>query len=247
MTARLGIDFGGTGIKGALVDLDTGALATERLRIPTPQPSVPEAVVATVLELADSFEWSGTAGVTVPAVVVDGTTRTASNIDPAWIDIDAAALLSRALDTPVTVLNDADAAGMAEMAHGVGRGETGTVLLLTIGTGIGSALFVGGSLVPNTELGHLEFEGGPAEDAVSGAAREDAGLSWQEWAERFGRFLRHVEDLVWPDLIVLGGGGSKEADEFLHLLDTRARLTVASLLNNAGIVGAAMAAKRDHP
>jgi polyphosphate glucokinase len=246
VTTRLGIDFGGTGIKGALVDLETGELATERVRIDTPRPSSPDAVAAVVAEIAGSFEWSGPVGVAVPAVVVHGVTRSAANIDPAWVGLDAAGLFSTALDAPVTVLNDADAAGVAEMSHGAGRGEEGTVLLLTIGTGVGSALFVRGALVPNTELGHLEFEGAEAEDVVSGTAREAAGLSWEEWVGSFNRFLRYVENLLWPDLVVLGGGGSKEADQYLHLLESRARLTVATLRNDAGIVGAAMAASGRH-
>lgn len=244
MTTRLGVDIGGTGIKAALVDLESGSLVTDRVRIETPRPSAPDAVAATVVEVAGSFEWSGPVGVAVPAVVSGGVTRTAANIDATWVGFDAAALFSTALGTAVTVLNDADAAGIAEMTHGAGAGEQGTVLLLTIGTGIGSALFVGGEIVPNTELGHLEFEGVEAEDVLSGTAREAAGMAWEEWGRRFGRFLRHVEDLLWPDLIVLGGGASNESDEYLDLLDTRARLTVAALGNEAGIVGAAMAAGR---
>ena len=240
-----GVDIGGTGIKGAPVDLDQGALSEERHKIPTPQPATPEAVIDGVHEVVSHFGWTGAVGVTFPGVVVDGVTRTAANVDAGWVGFDARGQLSERLGAPVVVLNDADAAGVAEMTFGAGRGRGGTIILLTLGTGIGSALFVDSRLVPNTELGHLELHGHDAEKRASVKAREDEDLSWEHWAHRLTKYLAHVEMLFSPDLFVLGGGISRKADKFVPLLDgISAEIVPAELQNNAGIVGAAMAAAK---
>lgn len=245
----LGIDIGGSGIKGAPVDLDEGRFAEDRHRIDTPEESTPEAVADIVAEVCAEFDGDvpdgSPVGVTVPAVVHHGTVRTAANIDRAWIGTDAETLLSQRLGRPVVVMNDADAAGAAEMHFGAGRSVQGVVLMTTLGTGIGSALFLDGELLPNTELGHLELDGEDAEDRASSAARDDEDLSWEEWAQRLQRYYSHVEDLLWPDLIIVGGGVSKKADRFLPLLHLRAPIVPARLRNDAGIIGAAWAAS--HP
>jgi polyphosphate glucokinase len=238
----LGIDIGGSGIKGAPVDVSTGTLTEERHRVETPQPSKIDQMVAAVAEVAKRFGEADRVGVTFPGVVLGGVTRTAANVDKSWIDAPAAELLSDAVGRQVTVLNDADAAGVAEMRFGAGRGQRGVVIMLTLGTGIGSALFVDGRLVPNTELGHLELHGHDAEQRAAERAREEEDLSWPDWAHRVQKYLRHVENLFWPDLIVLGGGVSKRSDKFLPLIHTRTRVVPAELQNNAGIVGAALAA-----
>ena len=238
----LGIDIGGSGIKGAPVDLDTGAFAQERVRVVTPQPSTPKHVVKAVGEVVDQFEDADRIGIAFPAVVVNGVTRTAANVDPMWIGANAAEMFSDGLGRPVTVLNDADAAGTAEVAYGAGKDRPGLTIVLTFGTGIGSALFLDGRLVPNTELGHLELDGHDAEKKASSAAKDNEGLSWKQWSKRVQRYLRHVEKLFTPDLFVLGGGVSKNAEKWVPLLDVRTPVKPAQLLNNAGIVGAAMAA-----
>ncbi|MEV4438548.1 polyphosphate--glucose phosphotransferase [Streptomyces sp. NPDC049577] len=240
----IGVDIGGSGIKGAPVDLTGGGLAQERFKVLTPQPSSPDAVADRVRQVVDHFGWSDApVGATFPGVVVGGTARTAANVDKAWIGVDAAALLGERLGRPVTVLNDADAAGMAEMTFGAGRGRTGTVIVLTFGTGIGSALFSGGRLVPNTELGHLELKGHDAEKRASSRAKEDEGLSWERWARRVQKYLAHVEALFSPELFVIGGGVSRKADKFLPLIrGISAEIVPAALQNDAGIVGAGMAA-----
>jgi polyphosphate glucokinase len=239
----LGIDIGGTGIKAAPVDVVTGQLAAARNKIATPQPATPEAVTDVVRELAASFGWTGPVGVTFPGVITNGVVRTAANVDKSWIGTDAAALFGKAIDTEVSVLNDADAAGIAEMTFGAGKGERGTVLMLTFGTGIGSALFIGGQLVPNTEFGHIEIRGRDAEKRASEHAKEVHDLSWSKWAGRVDEYLRHMEALLSPDLIVVGGGISKESEKWVPLLNgVRARIVTANLHNDAGIVGAAMAA-----
>ncbi|TDD39654.1 ROK family protein [Nonomuraea terrae] len=232
----LGIDIGGSGVKGAPVDTEAGTLAAERVRIPTPEPSTPEAVAGVVAEIVRHFSWDGPVGVTFPGVVVDGVVRTAANVDPAWIGADAAGLFGGA-----TVLNDADAAGLAEMRFGHGRGRRGTVLMLTFGTGIGSALFTDGVLVPNTELGHLHLHGKDAEHRASARAREEHDLSWEKWAERVEEYLRHVEMLFSPSLIVIGGGVSKKAGKFLPHVHLDTPVVPAALQNEAGIIGAAIA------
>ncbi|MFI1503574.1 polyphosphate--glucose phosphotransferase [Streptomyces sp. NPDC020597] len=244
-----GVDIGGSGIKGAPVDLDRGDLAQERLKVLTPQPATPEGVADGVQQVVEHFGWTGPVGLTFPGVVTGGATiRTAANVDKGWIDTDARALFSERLGgLPVTVVNDADAAGVAEMSFGAGRGRGGTVILLTFGTGIGSALFVDGALVPNTELGHLELHGHDAEKRASSKAREDHELTWEHWAHRVQKYLAHVEMLFSPELFIIGGGVSRKADKFLHFIEgVKAEIVPAQLQNNAGIVGAAMhAAKTD--
>lgn len=239
------MDIGGTGIKGAPVDLDRGDLARERHKVLTPQPATPDGVAGCVVEVVRHFGWDGPVGVTFPGVVTGGITRSAANMDKAWIGVDTAALLTRSLGgLPVTVLNDADAAGIAEMTYGAGRGRGGTVIVLTLGTGIGSALFTDGRLVPNTELGHLELKGHDAETRASVRAKEDGDLTWERWAHRVQKYLAHVEMLFSPDLFVIGGGVSRKPEKFLPLIEgIRAEIVPAKLQNNAGIVGAAMAAK----
>jgi polyphosphate glucokinase len=238
----LGIDIGGSGIKGAPVDLDDGVFAEDRLRIETPKESTPDAVAHIVEQIADHFKGAtkdSPVGVTVPGVVTHGMVRTAANIDKSWIGTDAEALLSSRLGRPVTVVNDADAAGVGELNYGAARNVKGLVLLATLGTGIGSALLMHGALVPNSELGHLEIDGHDAETRASSHARETEDLSWEEWAERLQRYFAKIEDLLWPELIVIGGGVSKHADHYLPLLHLRAPIIAAQLGNAAGIVGAA--------
>ncbi|GAA3493594.1 ROK family protein [Streptomyces prasinosporus] len=240
-----GVDIGGSGIKGAPVDLDEGDLAQERHKVLTPHPATPDAVADGVKEVVDHFGWTGPVGITFPGVVTDGATiRTAANVDRSWIDTDARVLLGDRLGgLPVTVVNDADAAGVAEMHFGAGRHRRGTVVLLTFGTGIGSALFVDGVLVPNTELGHLELHGHEAEKRASSKAREDHELSWEEWAHRVQKYLAHVEMLFSPELFIVGGGVSRKSHKFLHHIEgIKAEIVPAQLQNNAGIVGAAMRA-----
>ena len=243
MTQVLGIDIGGSGIKAAPVDVAAGSLAAERVKIATPQPSRPEAVAGVVGQLVQAFSWTGRVGITFPGVVVDGEIRTAANVDKNWIGTNARALFGAAAGGAVTVLNDADAAGLAEMRFGAGAGEAGTVLMLTLGTGIGSALFTGGVLVPNTEFGHIEIHGHEAEKRASERAREEHDLSWGKWAGRIEEYLSHIEALMSPSLIIIGGGVSRKSDKFLPLVSgLRARLIPAALQNDAGIVGAAMSA-----
>ncbi|MCO1574933.1 MULTISPECIES: polyphosphate--glucose phosphotransferase [unclassified Crossiella] len=248
-TRGFGVDIGGSGIKGCVVDLETGVLEGERLRIPTPQPSTPEAVADVVAEIVGKFGWEGPVGVTLPCVVKRGVAHSAANVDPGWIGTDAAALFASKLGrstAEVVVLNDADAAGLAEMRFGAGAGKDGTVVLLTFGTGIGSAVFLDGKLVPNTEFGHLEVDGHDAEKQAAASVKEDLDLSWEEWAPRVTRYLRVLEDLVWPDLVIAGGGVSKKAHKWLPLLEARTEVVAATLKNDAGIVGAASAAARLH-
>ncbi len=244
MDTCFGIDIGGTGIKGAPVDTAAGRLLHERLRQLTPQPSAPDAVLEVVRDIVTRFSWRGPVGITFPGVVVDGVTRTAANVDSGWIDLDARRVFAEALHAPVTLVNDADAAGMAEMRFGAGRGRRGTVMVLTFGTGIGSALFHNGVLVPNTEFGHLELDGREAEHHASGNVREEHNLSWEHWAHRVSHYLRYLEMLFSPSLFVIGGGVSKKADKFLpHIKHVRAEIVPAGLHNDAGIVGAALAAQ----
>jgi polyphosphate glucokinase len=238
-----GLDIGGSGIKGAPVDLDMGDLAEERHKVLTPQPATPDRVADGVRQVVEHFGWTGPVGLTFPGVVTGGSTiRTAANVDKSWIDTDAGALFSERLGgLPVTVVNDADAAGVAEMRFGAGRGRKGTVIMLTFGTGIGSAVFVDGLLVPNTELGHLELNGHDAETRASSKAREDGELTWEHWARRVQKYLAHVEMLFSPELFIIGGGVSRKSEKFLPFVkDIRAEIVPAQLLNNAGIVGAAM-------
>lgn len=240
----LGVDIGGSGIKGAPVDVRTGELLTARYRLPTPLPAKPKAVAAVVAELAEHFDWTGPAGVTFPAVVKHGVVATAVHVHSSWIGTDAAELFGHRLNAPVTVLNDADAAGIAEMAFGAGKGRDHVVVMLTLGTGIGSAVFVDGVLVRNTELGHLQIRGKDAERRAAASVREHKDLSWEEWAERLNEYFEALEALLWPDLVIIGGGVSKDHERFFPYLRTRAELVPAALANDAGIVGAALAASR---
>ena len=238
----LGIDIGGSGIKGAPVDLSTGELTAKRKRIKTPDASTPESVNDILAEIVESHAWHGPIGVTVPGVVMGGTVLTAANIDNGWIGYDAAAAMTNALGMPVTVINDADAAGLAEEKFGAAKGHTGVCLVLTFGTGIGSALIHDGVLIPNTELGHLEFKGMDAEHYAAGrlVKRDNHDVDW--WAKRVNELLQHIDLILAPDIVVFGGGISKRFDDFSHHFDTRAEIVPAVLRNNAGIVGAAMAA-----
>src|SRR5690606_25183808 len=233
----LGIDIGGTGIKGAPVDLSDGSLLRKRFRVDTPQPSEPEAVAKVVAKVVEHFGWDGPVGCTYPGVVIDGVTMTAANVSKRWIGLDAASLLAEATGREITLLNDADAAGIAEMRLGRGRGHRGTVLMLTLGTGIGSALFTDGVLVPNTEFGHIEVDGTDAELRASAKAREVEELGWDEWAERLSVYMSRLEGLLSPSLIIVGGGVSKRSEDFLPLIKgVRAEIVTARLVNNAGIV-----------
>ncbi len=240
MKTILGIDIGGSGIKGALVNVETGALASERKRIPTPEGAHPGDVAEVVGQLVSSFKYKGVAGCGFPAVVRHGIVKTAANIHRAWIGQDVNWLLSDISRCTVLTVNDADAAGIAEMSFGAGRDQKGVVLILTLGTGIGSAIFVDGKLVPNLELGHIKIRGRDAEERASDAARQDKDLTWKKYARRLQEYLDEVQALVWPDLIIIGGGISKQTDEYLPLIKSQAKIIPAQLLNQAGIVGAAM-------
>jgi polyphosphate glucokinase len=237
----IGVDVGGTGIKGARVDLASGT-ATGRVRILTPNPATPDAVADTIAEVVEQLDTPGPIGCTLPAVVVGGTVRTAAHIDPTWIGTHAAALIGRAVGRPCTVLNDADAAGLAEARYGAARGRRGVVIVVTVGTGIGTALLNDGRLVPNSELGHLEVRGKVADAWASDAKRTEKHLSWAQWAERLDAYLRHLHSVLWPELIVIGGGVVKRADEFLDAINPGCEVRVAELGNLAGIVGAALCA-----
>jgi polyphosphate glucokinase len=244
-TRGFGIDIGGSGIKGCPVDLDAGIFAAERRRTPTPSPSTPTAVAAVVAEIVSSFGEDAAGvpvGVTFPAVIQHGVARTAANVDKTWIGTDVGALLQAELGRPVRVLNDADAAGYAETRYGAAKDARGTIFMATLGTGIGSALIVDGVLVPNTELGHLEVDGKDAETRAADSVREAENLSWEQWAKRLTRYFGAIERLLWPDLIVVGGGVSKKAQKFLPLLDIRTPIVPSTLRNDGGIIGAALLA-----
>jgi polyphosphate glucokinase len=240
MAGVTGVDVGGTGIKGAPVDVQRGELTADRVRVLTPSPATPDAVAGTVIEVVTQLGGSGPIGITMPAVARGGIIDTAANIDPAWIGVDAAALFGDALARPVTVMNDADAAGVAEMTFGAGKGHTGTVVVVTLGTGIGSAVFADGTLVANTELGHLPLEGGDAEQWAAESVRERQDLSWKHWSHRLQKYFELLESLLWPELIIVGGGVSKKAEKFLPHIEIRTPLVAAQLQNEAGIVGAAV-------
>ena len=236
-----GIDFGGSGIKGAPVDLEAGEFAADRLRIKTPKPATPQAVADTFVELLHGFpDSTGAVGVTVPGVVRGGKVSSAANIDKAWIGTDADGLFTDATGRDVHVLNDADAAGLAEVRYGAAAGRPGLVIVTTLGTGIGSAFVYNGVLVPNSELGHLEIDGHNAETRAAHSAKENEDLTYPQWAKRLTVYYRTVEKLFAPDLIVVGGGVSKHAAEFLHLVDIETEIVPAQLRNRAGIVGAAL-------
>lgn len=239
----LGIDIGGSALKGAPVNLMHGELTAPRTRIPTPDPSTPDAVAAALQKLVKHFDLKGAFGCTFPAIIKRGVVLSAANVDPGWIGTNGQRLFEEATGCPVVLINDADAAGLAEMRFGAGRGEKGVVLMLTLGTGIGSALFLNGELVPNTELGHLELRGRDAEQRAAARVKEKKNLSWGQYAKRLQEYLEHIELLLSPDLVILGGGISKRHDKFIPLLETRCRIIPAQLFNDAGIVGAALAVK----
>ncbi len=241
----LGIDVGGSGIKGAPVNIKKGKLLAPRYRISTPQPSKPKAVAAVVGEITKHFNWEGPIGVGFPAPIQHGVARTAANIHDSWINSNAAKLFAKATGCPVTVVNDADAAGMAEMSFGAGKGRKGVVLLVTIGTGLGTSVFMDGQLLPNTEFGHIEIDCDDAELLASDAARQENDLSWKKWASQFNTYLLRMEALIWPDLIILGGGVSKKHEKFIPLLTVQAEVVPAKTLNEAGIIGAALAAAKN--
>lgn len=249
----LGIDIGGTGIKGAPVDTQSGTLLAPRHRLLTPEGAKPRPVARTVAEIVSFFDWHGPIGCGFPAAIQNGIVRTAANIHPKWIDTNAEELFAETTGCPIRVLNDADAAGLAEMAFGAGRqgpeGGTrpGTVLIVTIGTGLGTAIFTNGHLVPNLEMGHIEIDGQDAERSASDAARKNGHLSWKKWGAQLNRYLQRMEALLWPDLIILGGGVAKSADNFLPYLELKAEVVLAQFLNEAGIVGAALAAQELAP
>ncbi len=239
----LGVDIGGSGIKAAPVETKTGRLLKPRERLKTPDPSTPAAVAKTVAELVEHFDWRGPIGCAFPAVIKKGVARTAANVDPSWIGTNLEKVISQKCSSRVYAINDADAAGMAEMRFGKGRGERGLAVMITLGTGIGSALFFDGKLIPNTELGHLVLRGKDAERRVSARAREKKDLSWKKWGKNIDEYLDLLEWLLCPDLFIIGGGASKEFAEFKKYLSTEARVTAAALKNDAGIVGAALAAE----
>jgi polyphosphate glucokinase len=240
----LGIDIGGTGIKGAPVDTDTGKLLVERYRLPTPEGAKPGPIAEVVKSVANQFSWRAPIGCGFPAVIRNGVAESAANINQKWIGTNVAQLFSEATQCPVYVVNDADAAGLAEVSFGAGKGVHGVILMITIGTGLGSALFVDGKLVPNTELGHIEVECEDAELIASDEARKQQDLSWKKWSKQLDKYLCTLESLFTPDLMIIGGGAVKKQDQFLPLLTLRTKVIPAELGNDAGIVGAAMAAQQ---
>ncbi len=247
MDAVVGIDIGGSGTKGAPVDLSAGRFAAPRVRLPTPSPATPDRVADVVVELLAQLDAPGPVGLTLPAVVRGGIVETAANIDETWIGTNALELFGRATGRPVAVINDADAAGLAEVRFGAGRGRSGVAVVITLGTGIGSAVFVDGTLVPNTELGHLPLHHGDAEDWAADSIREQEDLSWAQWAHRLEQYFEVVERVLWPQVIIIGGGVSKKSHKFLPHIDIRTELVPAELQNDAGIVGAALVATGQGP
>lgn len=245
---RLGIDVGGSGIKAAVVDTDEGRLVSERLRLPTPSPSTPENVVAVIAELVDELDCPGAIGCCLPTVVIDGVAKTAGNIDPAWRGAEILALLRDGIGRPFALANDADAAGLAEMRYGAGRELAGRVITITIGTGLGSGVFVDGRLIPNVELGRMPGKNGePIEFYAGNRARKEAGLSWEDWGERFNRFLERTARVFAPDHFILGGGASRKYDRYRDAIRVRVPVHIAEFRNDAGIVGAAMLAAENLP
>ena len=244
----IGVDVGGSGIKAAAVDTSTGSFASDRIRVPTPQPATPEAVTASITRIVKRLVASGSLGADVPlgiglpGVVLGGVLKTTANIDASWVDFPIEERLGKSLKRPVTIANDADAAGIAEMRFGVGAGKRGVVVLLTLGTGVGSAVFVDGTLVPNTEFGQMEIRGRPAERRSASVARQRRGLSWKAWAHDLDEHMHRIHDLMWPELFILGGGVSKNADKFVPRLTVPVPIVPAQLRNDAGIIGAAVIA-----
>ena len=240
----LGIDIGGTGVKGASVDLDTGELTRERFRLPTPQPATPEALGRAVAEVVKHFAWQGSVGCGFPGIIRRGNVHSAAHVSKKWLGRNVQEVFQEASGRPFTVLNDADVAGLAEVQYGAGKGREGVVLVLTLGTGIGSALFIDGTLVPNTEFGHVQIDGRDAEYWAAGSARTNRGLSWKKWAKRVSKYLTAIEFYLSPDLIIIGGGVSKKHDKFIPRLKLSADIVPAQLRNEAGIIGAAFASAR---
>jgi polyphosphate glucokinase len=240
---RLGIDIGGSGVKGAPVDAERGELTEDRHRIPTPQPATPKSVAGCVGKIVRHFDWKDPVGVTFPAVIKNGIALSAANVDKSWIGTDGQKLFSEITACPVVLLNDADAAGLAEMTFGAGKGRKGVVILLTLGTGIGSAIFIDGVLLPNTEFGHLEVRGKDAEHRASARIRKEKNLGWKKWTGYVNEFLARMDALFSPDLYIIGGGVSRKHDNFLKYLESRAEIVPAEMRNHAGIIGAALAAK----
>ncbi len=241
----LGIDVGGSGIKGAPVDAETGQLLAERIRIKTPKNGEPEPVAEVVKQIAQSFNWNGPIGIGFPAPIKSGVAMMAANVSEKWVGTNADALFTKVTGCDCTLINDADAAGLAEMTFGAGRGQPGTIIMITLGTGIGTAIFHRGHLLPNTEFGHLEVKGEDAEFRASDAARQREDLSWKKYAKRLNRYFEAMENLFWPDLFIVGGGISKESEKYLPLLSIETPVVTAQLLNEAGIVGAALGALRN--
>lgn len=237
----LGIDVGGSGIKGAIVDTEKGELKTDRHRIPTPQPPTPVAMIETIETIIRHFDWHGSVGCGFPAAVKNEIIKTASNIDDAWIGLNASDRIEKKTGCPTHLLNDVDAAGFAEVEFGAGKNCHGTVVVVAFGTGIGTAIFRNHQLVPNTELGHLPMHGGPAEHYAANSIRENEGLSWEEWGGRVNEYLQLVEKLLWPDLIIVGGGVSKDFNKFAPFIDLETNIVSAESRNHAGIIGAALA------
>ena len=242
----LGIDIGGSGIKGAIVNVKTGEMTTDKHRIPTPEESTPKAVVDTIKQIAKKFDWKGPIGVGFPGVMQHGVVKTAANVDNGWLNVNLEKLVEKRTGSKCVAVNDADAAGMAEMKYGAGRKNKGVVIVLTIGTGIGCALFTEGKLVPNCEWGHFCLPGGieDAEKWTSDAARKKYDLTWDEWMQRLKVYINYIEDMFWPDLIIIGGGFAKKLEKKGFPFETRTKTVPAQLLNEAGIIGAAVAAKQ---
>jgi polyphosphate glucokinase len=238
-TLGFGVDIGGSGIKGAVVDLEVGGLATERYKLLTPRPSTPKAVADVVAEVIGQFDWDGPVGCTFPAVVREGVARTAANVDSSWIGTNIEQVVGAASGLPVLALNDADAAGIAEVRWGAAKNVPGLVIVVTLGTGIGTALFYNGALVPNSELGHLELDGEDYERKASAGARDREDLTWDKWAKRLQRYFSAIEALLWPDLFIVGGGVSRRSEKFLPFLELSTPIVPAKLQNEAGIAGAA--------
>jgi polyphosphate glucokinase len=241
-----GVDVGGSGVKGGIVDLDTGLLIGDRFKILTPQPATPKAVAKTIADVVRHFDWTGPLGVTYPGVVTNGIVRTAANVDKSWIGTNASEVFAAELNGQhVTVLNDADAAGIAEVKFGAGKDQDGVICLLTFGTGIGSAVIHNSVLLPNTEFGHVEVGGKEAEHRAASSVKENKHWSYERWAQEVTKVLVAIENAIWPDLFIAGGGISRKADKWLPLLKNRTPVVAAALLNTAGIVGAAVAAQAD--
>ncbi len=237
-----GIDIGGTGIKGGVVNLADGTLIGDRFRLDTPKPATPDAVAATVQQIVENFDYAGPFGCAFPGVVTHGVVHSSANVDDSWIGVSLVDAVSGHVPGPVTALNDADAAGLAEVRYGAGKGHPGLIIVVTFGTGIGTALIYDGKLVPNAELGHLELDGSDAEMRAAASAREREDLNWEQWTKRADRYLTHLENLLWPELFIFGGGISKNPQKWVPMLHTRTPIKVAAMRNNAGIVGAALAA-----